>query len=303
MVSTPTFNIRYGDGERGAPDGWTDALEALVRRCATELPADIEDALRAGGAAEGADSTAGFVLDTLLRNAACAREGAVPMCQDTGTLTFWFDAPRGADALALEEAAREAVARATAAGFLRQNTILEPSGSSRPDNLSPTHPVVHVRFDAARADIRVRLLLKGGGSENMSRQYSLPDTALGAGRDLEGVRRCLLDAVWRAQGNGCAPGILGVSVGGDRAMGYELAKEQLLRPLGDASPDPALAALESRVLAEANSLGIGPMGLGGRTTLLGVKIAGASRLPASYFVTVAYVCWACRRAEARLAAR
>ena len=281
--------------------GWSDALETLVRRCATQLPADIESALRSGAEAEGTDSTAGFVLDTLLRNAACAREGGVPMCQDTGTLTFWFDAPRGTDAIALEEAAREAVARATAAGFLRQNTILEPSGVSRPDNLSPTHPVVHVRFDAARTDIRARLLLKGGGSENMSRQYSLPDADLGAGRDLEGVRRCLLDAVWRAQGNGCAPGILGVCVGGDRATGYELAKEQLLRPLGDASPDPALAALESRVLAEANALGVGPMGLGGRTTLLGVKIAGASRLPASYFVTVAYICWACRRGETMLA--
>ena len=282
------------------PSAWADALEALVRQCATSLPADIEEALRAGAAAEGTGSSAGFVLDTLLRNAACAREGIVPMCQDTGTLTFWFDVPRGTDAIALEEAARTAVARATAAGLLRQNTILEPSGVSRPDNLSPTHPVVHVHFDAARSDIRARLLLKGGGSENMSRQYSLPDTALGAGRDLEGVRRCLLDAAWRAQGNGCAPGILGVCVGGDRAAGYALAKEQLLRPLGDASPDPALAALEERVLAEANALGIGPMGLGGRTTLLGVKIAGASRLPASYFVTVAYVCWACRRGETRL---
>ena len=275
---------------------WAEALYALVRGTATSLPPDIEDALRSGSSAEGGGSTAGFVLDTLLRNAACAREGAVPMCQDTGTLTFWFDAPPATDALALEAAARKAVARATADGFLRQNTILEPSGESRPDNLSPTHPVVHVRF-AAREGIRVRLLLKGGGSENMSRQYSLPDAALGAGRDLEGVRRCLLDAVCRAQGNGCAPGILGVCIGGDRATGYETAKEQLLRPLPDSSPEPSLAALERRVLDEANSLGIGPMGLGGRTTLLGVKIAGASRLPASYFVTVAYICWACRKGE------
>ncbi len=278
---------------------WADALFALVRETATSLSPDIEAALRNGAEAEGEGSTAGFVLGTLLRNAACAREGGVPMCQDTGTLTFWFDAPRGADAMALEEAAREAVARATASGFLRQNTILEPSGESRPDNLSPTHPVVHVRF-AERDSIRVRLLLKGGGSENMSRQYSLPDGELGAGRDLEGVRCCLLDAVCRAQGNGCAPGILGVCIGGDRATGYELAKEQLLRPLPDASSDPALAALERRVLAEANSLGIGPMGLGGGTTLLGVKITDASRLPASYFVTVAYICWACRKGEAIL---
>ena len=278
---------------------WADALFALVRETATSLSPDVEAALRAGAAAEGEGSTAGFVLGTLLRNASCAREGGVPMCQDTGTLTFWFDVPPATDAMALEAAAREAVARATASGFLRQNTILEPSGESRPDNLSPTHPVVHVRF-AERDNIRVRLLLKGGGSENMSRQYSLPDGELGAGRDLEGVRRCLLDAVCRAQGNGCAPGILGVCIGGDRATGYELAKEQLLRPLPDVSPDPALAALERCVFAEANSLGIGPMGLGGGTTLLGVKIAGASRLPASYFVTVAYICWACRKGEAIL---
>ena len=275
---------------------YEETLTNLIRRTATTLPDDIRAALRSGAAAEGQGSTAGFVLETLLRNADCAKADGVPMCQDTGTLTFWFDVPCGTDALALEADARAAVAEATRRGFLRQNTILEPGGVSRPDNLSPTHPVVHVRFED-RADIRVRLLLKGGGSENMSRQYSLPDGDLGAGRDLEGVRKCLLDAAWRAQGNGCAPGILGVCIGGDRTTGYAVAKEQLLRPLGDASPVPELAALERRVLDEANSLGVGPMGLGGKTTLLGVKIAGASRLPASYFVTVAYICWACRRGE------
>jgi fumarate hydratase class I len=137
--------------------------------------------------------------------------------------------------------------------------------------------------------------MKGGGSENMSRQYSLPDGELGAGRDLEGVRKCVLDAVVKAQGYGCAPGILGVCVGGDRATGYETAKEQLLRPLGDASADKTLAAFEKKLLKEANALGIGPMGLGGRTTLLGVKIAARPRVPASFFVTIAYMCWACRR--------
>lgn len=132
--------------------------------------------------------------------------------------------------------------------------------------------------------------MKGGGSENMSRQYSLPDAALGAGRDLEGVRRCVLDAVVKAQGYGCAPGILGVCIGGDRATAYETAKCQLLRPLNEKPSD-----FESRLLKEANSLGIGPMGLGGKTTLLGVKVAFRPRVPASFFVTVAYMCWACRR--------
>ena len=152
--------------------------------------------------------------------------------------------------------------------------------------------MIHYAQDAGRT---VTLIMKGGGSENMSRQYSLPDAELGAGRDLEGVRRCILDAVFKAQGYGCAPGILGVCIGGDRATAYEAAKEQLLRPLDDVSPDERLAKLERRLLREANSLGIGPMGLGGKTTLLGVKIAARARLPASFFVTVAYMCWACRR--------
>ena len=145
----------------------------------------------------------------------------------------------------------------------------------------------------------VTLLMKGGGSENMSRQYSLPDASLGAGRDLEGVRRCILDAVVKAQGYGCAPGILGVCVGGDRACGYEEAKLQLLRRLDDTSRNADLARLEKRVMREANSLGIGPMGLGGRTTLLGVKIGARPRVPASFFVTVAYLCWAARRRTMR----
>ena len=142
----------------------------------------------------------------------------------------------------------------------------------------------------------------------MSRQYSLPDAALGAGRDLEGVRKCILDAVQKIQGYGCAPGILGVCIGGDRATGYEVAKEQLLRPLDEKRLQSTavdgcrrgkpLAALEQRLLREANFLGIGPMGLGGKTTLLGVKIAARPRVPASFFVTVAYMCWACRRQTA-----
>jgi fumarate hydratase class I len=137
--------------------------------------------------------------------------------------------------------------------------------------------------------------MKGGGSENMSRQYSLPDSSIGAGRDLEGVRRCILDAVQKAQGYGCAPGILGVCIGGDRACGFEEAKHQLLRKLDDVNRAPELARLEKRILKEANSLGIGPMGLGGKTTLLGVKIGSRPRVPASFFVTVAYLCWAARR--------
>jgi len=125
------------------------------------------------------------------------------------------------------------------------------------------------------------MILKGGGSENVGAQYKLPDTGLQAGRDLEGVRRVVLDAVLKAQGKGCAPGVLAVCIGGDRVSGYEHSKEQLLRPLKDTNSIPELAELEDRLLVEANELGIGPMGFGGKTTILGVKIGVLDRLHAT----------------------
>ena len=191
---------------------------------------------------------------------------------------------------------KKAVALATEKGYLRKNTIDSVTGLSCDDNCAEGAPVVHYVDGDVGSKMCVTLLMKGGGSENMSRQYSLPDSALGAGRDMAGVRKCILDAVQKAQGYGCAPGILGVCIGGDRATGYEIAKEQLLRPLNEKKTgDATLRKLENRILKEANSLGIGPMGLGGETTLLGVKIASRTRLPASFFVTVAYMCWAARR--------
>ena len=270
-------------------------LTQLIRRASSALPQDVVRAIglaRGGETSPGAESTLGVIL----RNIALAEASAVPMCQDTGTLTFWFDLPAGADPLPYEAAVREAVRIATREGFLRLNVIDTRTGAQIAGNVAEGNPVVHFRFGAPALRPRVSLLMKGGGSENMSRQYALPDDELGAGRDLAGVRKCVLDAVWRAQGNGCAPGILGLCLGGDRATGFENAKAQLLRPLDDTNPVPEFAAFEERLLADANSLGIGPMGLGGATTLLGVKMCGAARLPASYFVTVAYCCWACRRA-------
>ncbi|MDI6814385.1 MAG: fumarate hydratase, partial [Desulfitobacteriaceae bacterium] len=137
--------------------------------------------------------------------------------------------------------------------------------------------------------------LKGGGCENVGAQYSLPYNALKAGRDLEGVRKVVLDAVHQAQGQGCAPGILGVAIGGDRGSSYYASKEVLFRHLDDENENPELAQLEKRLTEEANQLGIGPMGFGGKTTVLGTKITALNRLPASFFVTVSYMCWAYRR--------
>ena len=274
-----------------------ETLLDLVRRAACDLPGDVTAALARAAEAEATPGARG-TLETILGNCRLARERGTPMCQDTGTLTFFWRVPPGTRQGPLREAAARAVRAATARGWLRRNTVDALSGASVDDNVAPGIPVHHFAETAGTPE--VTLLLKGGGSENMSRQYALPDARLGAGRDLAGVRAGVLDALVAIQGQGCAPGILGVCVGADRAEGYAVAKEQLLRPLGDASPEPALAALERRLLEEANTLGIGPMGLGGRTTLLGVKVAARTRLPASFFVTIAYCCWACRRQTACL---
>src|SRR5262249_30500666 len=155
------------------------------------------------------------------------------------------------------------------------------------NNLGPGSPVFH--WHQHRADtVDIRLILKGGGCENMSAQYSLPATIGGKrfDRDLEGVRGCVLDAVWQAQGKGCGPGFLGACVRGDRASGYGCAKQQLLRAVDDTNPDPELAALEARILHAANGLDIGPMGFGGKLTVGACKVGARNRLPASFFVSV-----------------
>ena len=276
-----------------------EKIAGLIRRTSSRLSADVLEALAAAIRREANGSSARMILETLVQNAALARRKGTPMCQDTGTLTFFVDERlRG---LVTPAAVKKAVAVATEKGWLRRNTIDSVSGRSINSNTCDGAPVIHyVPAKSRRAVPAVTLLMKGGGSENMSRQYSLPDATLRAGRDLEGVRRCVLDAVHKAQGYGCAPGILGVCVGGDRAGGFEEAKHQLLRRLDDTNRDPALARLEKRLVKEANALGIGPMGLGGRTTVFGVKIGSRPRVPASFFVTVAYLCWAARRQSMRL---
>ncbi len=273
---------------------WTNAIEKLIRRTSADLPRDVEAVLRKARRHEKPQSSAHWALDTILDNIRLARARGAPLCQDTGTLMFYCEVPFRFDTRRLTAAIHTAVRQATGQGSLRPNTIDPLSGCSCAHNLGPGAPVIHVAF-APRRTLAIRLIMKGGGSENVSTQFSLPDARLKAGRDLEGVRRCMLAAVAQAQGNGCAPGVLGVCIGGDRATGAECAKRQFLRSLNDHAPEARLAALERQVLRDAQKLGIGPMGFGGATTLLGVKIGALTRLPASYFVSVAYMCWAFRR--------
>lgn len=268
----------------------------LLTKASTILPEDVLSALEEAERRE-AEGIGKSALRTLIENVSLGKKRSLPMCQDTGLIHFYVTAPPSFPRKAFRAAVEEAVEEATRRGLLRQNCVESVSGRNTGDNLGYVNPSFHWEEledeESRSADITV--LLKGGGSENMGIQYSLPDAELGAGRDLDGVRKCVLDAVFRAQGKGCSPGILGVCIGGDRAGSSEEAKAQLLRRIGQRSASPQLAELEERCLKEVNSLGIGPSGLGGSTTILDVFIGSRTRHPASFFVTVCYNCWCMRR--------
>ena len=268
----------------------------LIRRTSAFLPPDVENVISLQRKLESSGSKAEFALELVAQNIGLAKARSLPICQDTGTITFYFETPRGVDQVELEDICREAVKEATMKGYLRQNSVDSVDGINTGDNLGPGSPVFHWE-QTRESNIHVRLILKGGGCENMSGQYSLPMDIQGkrVDRNLEGVRACILDAVWKAQGKGCGPGFIGVAIGGDRASGYEFAKRQLLRTVDDTNPDPALAGLEARIMQEANTLDIGPMGFSGKFTIGCCKIGKLNRLPASFFVSVAYMCWAYRR--------
>ena len=277
-------------------DDLIESFVELVRRAATDLPADVEAALRTARDREEPGSAAAGALGTILENVALARANSTPICQDTGTPIFYVYHPQGMSTRELRAQIEAGVAEATACSYLRPNAVDSLTGRNSGNNLGTGYPTFH--FEEREEDyVQVNLLLKGGGSENVGAQYKLPHAPLKAGRDLDGVRKVVLEAVYQAQGKGCAPGVLGIALGSDRGGGYVHAKEQLFRPLGDVNPVPELAELEARLLRECNELSIGPMGFGGQTTVFGIKIGAYHRLPACYFVSIAYNCWACRRAR------
>lgn len=271
-----------------------DSLLELIRRTSAEIPDDVHRAITRSLEEEKKGTIAESAIKIIEQNIALAKSKSQPICQDTGSVIFYVECPVGFDQITFEETAREAVKLATKKGFLRQNSVDSITGKNDGTNLGPGAPTVHFHQHRS-SDISVRLILKGGGCENVGAQYSLPNEKLKANRDLDGCRKVILDAVLQAQGKGCGPGILGICIGGDRATGYEASKQQLLRKLDDTNPNPELDKLEKDIVETANKLGIGPMGFGGKTTLLGTKIGVLNRVPASYFVSVSYMCWAYRR--------
>ena len=278
------------------------SLLELITQTSTNLPPDVRAAMSLTAGAETPATQSAQALNIILSNIDMATEDEGPICQDTGMPTFVVRTPVGINQLEIKGAIRTAIAEATRRGKLRPNSVDSLTGQNSGDNLGEETPVMH--FEQWEQDeIEVKLILKGGGCENKNIQYSLPcnlDHLGRADRNLGGVRKCILHAVWQAQGQGCAPGALGVCIGSDRAHGYDLAKGQLFRTLDDVNPNAALAKLEDEIMQEANRLGVGAMGFGGKSSLIGCKITAANRLPASFFVSVAYECWAFRRLGVRL---
>jgi fumarate hydratase, class I len=275
-----------------------DSVLSLIVQTSTDLPPDVRAAMSVAMAQEPSTTQSGQALGIIAQNIDQAVDCEGAICQDTGMPTFEVKTPVGANQMVMKRQIRDAIAEATKRGKLRPNSVDSITGENSGTNLGPGTPIVHFEQWENDDEVEVKLILKGGGCENMNAQYSLPMELPNLGRadrTLAGVRKCILHAVWNAQGKGCAPGAIGVCIGGDRTAGYVHAKEQLFRTLDDVNPDARLAELEASIMGEVNKLGIGAMGFGGRVSLIGCKVGALNRLPASFFVSVAYDCWAFRR--------
>ncbi len=278
------------------------SIYQLIEETSTNLPKDVRRAIKSAAQWESAGTRSAMSLETIQENIGMADMEVSPICQDTGLPTFKIKTPVGTNQLEIKAVIHECIELATQKGKLRPNSVDSLHGVNSGNNLGAGTPVI--KFEQWEKDyIDIGLILKGGGCENKNIQYSLPCELDGlgrAGRDLDGIRKCILHSVYQAQGQGCSAGFIGVGIGGDRSSGYDLAKEQLFRTVDDVNENAELAELEAYIMENANKLGIGTMGFGGETTLLGCKIGVMNRIPASFFVSVAYNCWAFRRLGIKL---
>lgn len=274
-----------------------DVFFQLVVKTSTELPPDVEGVLKRAYRRE--KGVAKDTIGVILENVRMARNQHLPICQDTGYHSWDVYYPEGFRTDVFRRCIVSAVRKATRMGYLRPNSVDPVTTINSGDNIGEAHPRMELH-PWRKSSIVVELLLKGGGSENVSAQLKLPMDEISAGRDLDGVRKAVLYMVNSAQGGGCSPGFVSVCIGGDRQAGFEAAKANLKKRVGSVCSNPALERLRKRILREVNLLGIGPMGLGGKTTVLDVYVCSVSRHPACYFVTCSYGCWAVRRWSVRI---
>lgn len=268
----------------------------LIRINSTSLPDDVMKALNIAYEKEEKDSTARSILEVILKNVEESQKRSLPVCQDTGSLIFYVEHDLNYKQKDIKESIERAISVATQKNYLRPNAVDSITGKNSGNNLGIWSPFIFFSQNEDIKGIKIDLMQKGGGSENVGIQYKLPDSKIDAGRDIKGMKKCVIDAIFKAQGHGCAPaGCIGVGIGGDRGTSYLISKKQLFRKLDDRNEDPILFELENELYEKLNTLGIGPMGLGGKTTVLGVKIGKLHRLPACFFVSISYMCWANRR--------
>ena len=260
-----------------------DIIE-LYKKTATELPEDVIKALEK--ARDNEDNKGKEILSKILENINIAKKG-IPICQDTGIPLFYVKYPKEYTQDQLKKIINEATKEATEQIPLRPNAV-----DSLTDKNIGNKAIIH--FTESKK-LKISLMLKGGGCENVSTICSLPNKDLDAKRDLDGVRKCVLDAIVKAQGKGCPPYIIGVAIAGNIEQAASLSKKQLLRNLDDNNENKELKKFEEQTLIDVNKLGIGPLGLGGKTTALGVKIKSSARHPASYFIGISISCWCTRR--------
>ncbi|MDD5778214.1 MAG: fumarate hydratase [Candidatus Thermoplasmatota archaeon] len=278
------------------PEEMAAAVAELMRRAVTTIPGDVLVALRQAVARE--EEPARNQLQAMLDNAQAAAHTGAPLCQDTGTPTFFVTTGAEFPWLSLiRPAIREGVRRATAAVPLRPNAVDPLSGVNSGDNVGRHVPVIY--WEVVEGDrCRITALPKGGGSENMSTLAMLRPS-----EGLPGAQRFIVDWMARAGGKPCPPTVVGVGLGGGADLALHLAKRSLLRPVGERSPLPEVARMEEALVEAINATGIGPMGLGGRTTVLDVHVDIAHRHPASLPVAIVVQCWAHRRADVTISPR
>jgi fumarate hydratase subunit alpha len=271
-----------------------DTAVNLLRLAVIKLPQDVKEALQKARREE-VNETAKVQLEAMLKNIELAEKDNIPICQDTGVIIFYIKAGAQAKGLdKIESALRSATKKATKVIPLRPNAVDPFIQKNTGDNTGRFIPYVNWEITSGDA-IEITAFPKGGGSENVCQVGMITP-----GEGVKGLKKFVIDAVIEAGAKPCPPTIVGVAVGGGADISMKLAKKALLRPLNQPNPNPELAKIESELYEAANSTGIGPMGLGGKCTVLGVNIDYAHRHPASFPVAVAFQCWAARRATARI---
>ena len=267
-----------------------NGIVELIRKAETELPKDVIDSLRNAYKIE--KGVAKTQIDAILKNIDLAKKTKRPMCQDTGIQTFFITV--GIDfpyINKLKEIFINGVKKATKAIPLRPNTVDPFKGENHKDNTGEYIPYITWDFTKG-SDVKITALPKGGGSENMSKLGMLKP-----GVGIEGVKDFVVEEMIKAAGNPCPPTVVGVGIGGGADLSLKLGKKALLRPVGKRHKDKEIAKIEEELIKRINKSGIGPMGLGGKTTVLDVHIEKAHRHPASLPVGIAVQCWADRRAN------